>query len=142
MKRLKYPLGRLCYAIGKFKDSLYHQKHAFYFREVKHWKAYLLVNLVLKQTYSGSNRLFEQNAYHNINGKSWRATDTSISSEHTNNNPGSLPAPVDYLHRPTMPGNPGCHPSRPSRSQCTSPTEAGTLPLWILQKALEALKGL
>lgn len=53
MKRLKYPLGRLCYVIGKFKVSLYHQKHAFYFREVKHWEAYLLVNFVLEKIILG-----------------------------------------------------------------------------------------
>lgn len=70
MKRLKYPLGRLCYVVGKFKVSLYHQRHAFYFREVKHWEAYLLVNIEI--TYvnnSGINHFFTQNALHNINGE-------------------------------------------------------------------------
>lgn len=30
-------LGKLCFAASKFRGSLYHQKHAFYFREVKKW---------------------------------------------------------------------------------------------------------
>jgi len=41
MNQLSSTLGRLYLATGKFKGSLYHQKHAFYFREVKNgWIVY------------------------------------------------------------------------------------------------------
>lgn len=70
MKRLKHPLCRLRLVVCKFKDSLYHQKHAFYFREVKHWEAYLLVNLVIMWSYSGPNYFFSQNTLQVTTGKS------------------------------------------------------------------------
>lgn len=47
MRRLKYPLGRLRYAVGHFRDSLYRQKHGFYFREVKQWEDYLVVSSLI-----------------------------------------------------------------------------------------------
>lgn len=70
LKRLTYPLGRLCLVVGKFKESLYNHKHAFYFREVKHWEAYLLVNLIIMWDCSRPNHLFSQNALQVIDGTS------------------------------------------------------------------------
>lgn len=36
--------GKLSFAVDNFQGSLYHQKHAFYFRKVKQWKACLWVS--------------------------------------------------------------------------------------------------
>lgn len=36
--------GRLLSTVRRFHESLYHQKHAFYFREVKKWEDCLEVS--------------------------------------------------------------------------------------------------
>lgn len=39
-----YAFTELSDAVGAFHDTLYHQKHAFYFRELVEWREYLTVS--------------------------------------------------------------------------------------------------
>lgn len=41
-------LKELYSAVNGFEKSLYHQKHAFYFRKVKQWSVSLLVSTILE----------------------------------------------------------------------------------------------